>query len=96
MSDVMTPEEREYVRRMIAVRIDYPSVYMGGASQNSLRIAGRIMDALDRAGRLQPASCDHAEWVSYREHAATGRRPTYPPHDHAEWVAPPPRSCRVG
>jgi hypothetical protein len=68
MAGIMMPDEREYVRRVIAGCIDYPSVYMGGPSQNSLRIAGRIMDALDRGGRLQPASCDHGEWSSSREH----------------------------
>lgn len=68
MAGVMMAEEAEYVRRIIATCIDHPSVYMGGPSQNSLRKAGMIMDELDRGGRLQPATCDHAEWESYKLH----------------------------
>lgn len=65
---VMMPEEREYVRRTIASCIDYPSVYMGGPSQNSLRVAGRIMDALERGSRLVPTTCEHEEWADYKTH----------------------------
>lgn len=32
--------------RMIASHIDYPSVYMGGPSQNSLKKAKRILETL--------------------------------------------------
>lgn len=55
----MMPEEREYVRREIALILDHPSVYMGGPSQNNLRRADRIMDALERGGRLVPTTCTH-------------------------------------
>lgn len=55
----MTAEEREYVRRTIASILDYPSAYMGGPSQNNLQRAGRIMDALDRSGRLVSTTCTH-------------------------------------
>lgn len=58
----MQPEEREFVRRELASILDHPSVYMGGPSQTSLRKAGRILDALDRAGRLTPTTCTHDEW----------------------------------
>ena len=56
---MMLAEEREYVRRTIASMLDYPSVYMGGPSQNNLRRAGRIMDELERQGRLVPTQCAH-------------------------------------
>lgn len=55
----MMPEEREYVRREIASVLDHPSVYMGGPSQNSLRRASRVIDCLERAGRLVPTTCTH-------------------------------------
>ena len=55
----MLAEEREYVRRVIAGALDYPSVYMGGPSQNNLRRAGRIMDELERQGRLVTTQCAH-------------------------------------
>lgn len=55
----MGPEEREYIRREIASIIDYPSVFMGGPSRSSLQKAGRIIDALDAAGRLCETTCQH-------------------------------------
>lgn len=68
MAGVMLPEEREYVRRTIAAAIDYPSLFMGGPSYTALIKAGRIMDGLERAGRLQPSTCAHEEWESYSQH----------------------------
>lgn len=64
----MLPEEREYVRRTIASVIDHPSVYMGGPSQNSIRVAGRIMDELDRQGRLCSTTCTHDEYAGWDQH----------------------------
>lgn len=58
----MLEEEREYVRRTIASMLDYPSVYIGGPSQNNLRRAGRIMDELERQGRFVPTTCTHDAW----------------------------------
>lgn len=58
----MLTEEREYVRRVIARMLDCPSVYMGGPSQNNLRRAGRIMDELERQGRLVTTRCTHDEY----------------------------------
>ncbi len=37
----------------IAAILDYPSVYMGGPSQQSLRKAQRIVDYLQRSGLIQ-------------------------------------------
>lgn len=58
----MLAEEREYVKRMIACILDSPSVFMGGPSQNNLRRAGQIMDALEGSGRLVPTTCTHDAW----------------------------------
>ncbi len=58
----MLPEEREYVRRIIASMLDHPSVYMGGPSQGNLRRAGQIMDELERSGRLVPTTCTHDDY----------------------------------
>lgn len=58
----MLPEEREYVRRVIAVILDHPSVYMGGPSQGNLRRAGQVIDELERSGRLVPTTCTHDEY----------------------------------
>lgn len=66
----MMREERARVRSQIASIIDRPSVFMGGPSQNSLRKADQIMDALYAAGRLVEASCQHEQWADYRQHGA--------------------------
>ena len=59
----MLDDADKYVlRQRIASRLDHPSVYMGGPSPTSLRKAGHILDALDRAGRLVPTTCTHDEW----------------------------------
>ena len=57
----MLAEEREYVKRTIALMLDHPSVFMGGPSQGNLRRAGAIMDELERQGRLVPTTCTHDE-----------------------------------
>lgn len=62
----MLPEEREYVRRVIASILDYPSVYMGGPSQNNLRRAGSVIEALEQSGRLVPTMCTHDEYDEAR------------------------------
>lgn len=58
----MLDEEWEYTKRMIACILDSPSVFMCGPSQNSLRRAGLIMDALEHSGRLVPTTCTHDAW----------------------------------
>lgn len=39
----MTTEERERLKYRLAAELDRPSVYMGGPSQQSLRVAERLM-----------------------------------------------------
>ena len=58
----MTPEESEYVQRVIAGIIDLPSLYMGGPSADSMRKAAAIMDTLDASYRLIPTACTHDAW----------------------------------
>jgi len=42
----------ESLRLALAPAIDYPSVYMGGPSHNSMRKAERILDMLKKEGLI--------------------------------------------
>lgn len=64
----MDEHERLIVQRVIASTLDWPSVYMGGASRNAMEKADKILKYLERSKRLVTSSCDHAEWRSYKEH----------------------------
>ena len=64
----LSDHERLLIQRGIAATIDHPSVYMGGPSRDSLRKAAAIIEVLERAGRLVPATCDHSAWRSAKEH----------------------------
>lgn len=45
-------EARECLQRLIGSILDHPSVYMGGASHNSMRKADRVINALIREGYI--------------------------------------------
>ncbi len=60
---MMDETERLLAQRGIAAILDHPSVYMGGPSQNSMRKANSIIDALLAAKRLVSTTCDHHAWA---------------------------------
>ena len=64
----MTDHDRILIQRGIAAAIDHPSIYMGGPSKGSMRKALAIIEGLEAAGRLVPATCDHSAWSSRKEH----------------------------
>lgn len=65
---LMMPDERAYVRARIASILDYPSVYMGGPSANSLRRADDIINELERQCRIVTTTCDHERYEGYKVH----------------------------
>ena len=67
MSD-MDEHERLIVQRRIASQIDYPSVYMGGASRQAMKIADSIISGLEKSLRIHASTCEHGSWRSYKEH----------------------------
>ncbi len=64
----LSETERLLIQRGIAAAIDNPSVYMGGPSKGAMRKAISIVEHLEAAGRLVPATCSHSAWRSYEEH----------------------------
>lgn len=62
----MTEDEKLLVTRIIAADLDYPSVYMGGPSHNSLRKAERIVKYLIESKRLVASQCDHSGYKDYK------------------------------
>lgn len=73
----MDEAERLLVQRIIGSIIDHPSVYMGGASRNSMRKAESIIQALETGKRLVSTTCDHKAWV--RPDVPVKSRGTYCP-----------------
>ena len=65
---MMDADELRLVQIRIASILDHPSVYMGGPSQMSMRLAARIVMDLGTCHRIHSTKCPHATWRSYREH----------------------------
>jgi len=66
----LSDTERLLVQRSIASAIDHPSIYMGGPSKGAMQKAIAIVEHLEAAGRLVPATCDHSAWKSLDMHGA--------------------------
>ena len=67
----MNSNERLTVQRVIASILDHPSVYMGGPSPRSLKLADSILVYLERSKRLNATACDHSGWTDYKQHGAS-------------------------
>ena len=63
----MNKDERDLIIDAIAGQLDMPSLYMSGPSQQSKRRAERIVEWLEHSQRLVSTTCDHRDYVSYRE-----------------------------
>jgi hypothetical protein len=63
----MDKTERDLIIDAIAGQLDMPSLYMSGPSQQSKRKAERIVEWLEHSQRLVTTTCDHSDYVSYRE-----------------------------
>ena len=74
----------------IAQIIDYPSVYMGGPSRNSLRIAETIVKEfgadLARADRAAPEALEHLRNVMGHIDTPIARRHLRINEDQPEWL----------
>ena len=66
----MDENERLLVQRMIATAIDHPSVYMNGASRDSMRKADNIIRYLERSKRLNATTCGHSGWTDFKLHGS--------------------------
>jgi hypothetical protein len=64
---MMNKDERDLIINAIAGQLDMPSLYMSGPSQQSKRRAERIVEWLEHSQRLVTTTCDHSDYVSYRE-----------------------------
>jgi len=63
-------KEQRLIMLGIAAILDYPSVYMGGPSPRSQKIADSIVKRLLHEKRLVSTYCDHADYGGYEWHGA--------------------------
>lgn len=64
----MVVEDRDIVIRFIGAMIDHPSVFMGGPSRRSLRLATQIVEYLENSKRLVTTQCTHEQWIDFKQH----------------------------
>lgn len=70
LSAELSDVERLIVQRTIASVLDRPSVYMGGPSERSMRLADSIIKELLRQQRLHATECAHMAYGGHRQHGA--------------------------